>query len=94
MTLLGMTQSYADGTLTFADDLAENIAKGDQNYLSMLDEADAYIARNNLDLPLEPGARDLGADPDSVTHPIKELNFSDAAITSVIWATGFAVDFS
>jgi putative flavoprotein involved in K+ transport len=94
MTLLGMTQSYADGTLTFADDLAENIAKGDQNYLSMLDEADAYIARNNLDLPLEPEARDLGADPDSVTHPIKELNFSDAAITSVIWATGFAVDFS
>ena len=69
MTLLGMTQSYKDGTLTFADDLAENIAKGDQNYLSMLDEADAYIARNKLDLPLEPEARDLGSDPDSVTHP-------------------------
>ena len=32
----------------------DNIEHGDANYLSMLDEADAYVARNGLDLPEEP----------------------------------------
>ena len=32
---------YKDGAMTFAGDLAENLARGDANYLSVLDEADA-----------------------------------------------------
>lgn len=94
MTLLGMTQAYNDGVLTFAHDLADNITRGDENYLSMLDEADAYINRNGLDLPKEPTARDIGPDPKCLTKPILDLNLTEANITSVIWATGFAVDFS
>lgn len=94
MTLLGMTQEFKDGVLSFAPDLADNITKGDANYLSMLDEADAYVRRNNLDLPEEPEAHDIGADPDCVTNPILELDLAAAGITSVVWATGFAVDFS
>ena len=57
MTLVGLTKSFEDGVLSFAPDLAENIARGDANYLSLLDEADAYVARNGLDLPEEPEAR-------------------------------------
>ena len=60
----------------------------------MLDEADAYVARNGLDLPEEPQARILGPDPDCLTSPILELNLAAAGITSIIWATGFAYDFS
>ncbi|TIN53767.1 MAG: FAD-dependent oxidoreductase, partial [Mesorhizobium sp.] len=44
--LVGRTESYKDGVLTFASDLAKNIARGDANYMSVLDEADAYVARN------------------------------------------------
>jgi putative flavoprotein involved in K+ transport len=29
-----------------------------------------------------------------VTNPILELNLAEAGVTSIIWATGFAVDFS
>ncbi len=94
MTLMGMTQSFNDGVLSFAPDLADNIAKGDANYLSMLDEADSYVARNDLDLPEEQLARTIGPDPDCMTDPILELNLAEAGITSIIWATGFAVDFS
>ena len=94
MTLVGMTQTFRDGVLRFAPDLAENVAKGDENYLAMLDEADAYIARNALDLPEEPEARNIAADPECVRHPVLELNLADAGITSIIWATGFALDFS
>ena len=94
MTLVGRTESCKDGVMRFAADLAENIAKGNANTLSVLDEADAYVARNGLDLPEEPEAREVGADPQCVTDPILELNLAEAGITSIIWATGFALDYS
>ena len=94
MMLLGRTQSYEDGVMHFATDLANNIAHGDAYYLSVLDEADAYVARNGLDLPEEPEARNPGPDPKCVTDPILELNLAEAGITSIIWATGFALDYS
>ncbi|MCO6187857.1 NAD(P)/FAD-dependent oxidoreductase [Rhizobium sp. L1K21] len=94
MTLVGRTESYDNGTLHFAHDLAENIARGDENYLSLLDEADAYVERNGLDLPEEPEARTFGANPDCIENPIFELNLKEAGITTVIWATGFRSDYS
>jgi putative flavoprotein involved in K+ transport len=94
MTLVGQTESFKDGVVTFAQDLADNIAQGDANYLSVLDEADAFVARNGLDLPLEPEARKIGPDPQCMTDPIRTVNLAEAGITSIIWATGFTVDFS
>ena len=94
MTLVGRTESFKDGVMHFATDLADNIAQGNANTLSVLDEADAYVARNGLDLPQEPEARKVGPDPQCVTDPILQLNLAEAGITSVIWATGFAVDYS
>ncbi|WP_212626494.1 NAD(P)/FAD-dependent oxidoreductase [Pseudomonas sp. PP3] len=92
--LVGLTQSFNDGVVTFQQDLARNIAAGDENYLSLLDAADAYVARNGLDLPEEPEARFTLPDPDCVTNPILELDLAEAGITSIIWATGYAVDYS
>ena len=94
MTLFGRTESFKDGVLSFAPDLADNIARGDDNYLSLMDEADAYIARNGLDLPHEPEARNIEPDPQSMTELVPELNLAEAGITSIIWATGFTVDYS
>ncbi|HWH25646.1 MAG TPA: NAD(P)/FAD-dependent oxidoreductase [Pseudolysinimonas sp.] len=92
--LLGRTSSFDDGVVHFADDLRANIANGDANYLAVLDEADAFIARNGLDLPEEPEARDLGPDPESVVTPTLDLDLAAAGITSIVWATGFTVDYS
>ena len=94
LTLVGRAESFADGVMRFATDLADNIAQGNANTLSVLDEADAYIARNGLDFPPEPEAREVGPDPECVTDPILELNLAEAGVTSVLWATGFAVDYS
>jgi putative flavoprotein involved in K+ transport len=94
MTLVGQTESFKDGVVIFAQDLADNIAQGDANYLSVLDEADAFVARTGLDLPLEPEARKIGPDPRCMTDPIRTLNLAEAGISSIIWATGFTVDFS
>jgi putative flavoprotein involved in K+ transport len=85
MTLVGMAKSYRDGVMQFAPDLADN--------LSVLDEADAFAARNGLDLPQEPAARLIDPDPPSVTDPILELDLKKAGITTIIWATGYAFDY-
>ncbi|MFX0544302.1 flavin-containing monooxygenase [Roseovarius sp. S1116L3] len=94
MTLLGRTESYENGVIHLADDLRRNLDNGDANYLGLLDEADAYIAQNGLDLPEEPEARDRAPDPESVAQPIRELELAKAGITTVIWAVGFGVDYS
>lgn len=93
MTLLGRAAAFSDGVLTFEPGLAENLATGDRNYLSVLDEADAYVTRNGLDLPEDPAARILTPDPDCVTTPILSLDLRAAGITSIVWATGYALDF-
>ena len=91
--LTGRAVSYDNGTMRFAPDLGDNIARGDANYLSLLEEADAYIERNGLDLPEEPGAHLLGPDPDCVISPVRSLDLAGAGVTSVVWATGFTADY-
>ena len=94
MTLVGRTELFRAGVMHFASDLADNLAQGDANKLSVLDEADAYVARNGLDLPQEPEARKIRPDPQCVTDLILEVNLAEAGITTIVWATGFAVDYS
>ncbi|PRY25520.1 putative flavoprotein involved in K+ transport [Aliiruegeria haliotis] len=93
MTLVGRTERHAEGALHFALDLAENLARGDLNYLSVLDAADEYVRRNGLDLPEEPEARTTLPEPDCVTTPLRSLDLSSAGISTIIWATGFAQDY-
>jgi len=94
MTLLGMTSHFADGVLSFADDLATNIANGDANLIAMLDEADAWVDRNGIELPQEPAARQIGADPACVRNPVLQIDLAAENINTIIWATGYALDFS
>jgi putative flavoprotein involved in K+ transport len=93
MTLVGRTIAFDEGVMRFASDLGDNVAGGDANYVSLLDEADAYVARTGIDLPAEPEARIIGPYPACVTDPTLELDLAGAGVTSIIWATGFALDF-
>lgn len=91
--LVGLTDAYEDGVLTFREDLAANITAGDANYLALLRAADAYVVRNGLDLPEEPQAHILGPDPEAAQHPLLSVDLAEAGITSIVWATGFALDY-
>lgn len=93
INLVGLTQSYKDGVITFEPGLPENIAEGDRAYFDVLREADEYIAENGLDFPLEPEAWKLLPDPECLTNPILDLNLAEAGITTILWATGFKFDF-
>lgn len=94
ITLVGRAASYEDGVMRFNDNLEADIRRGDENYLSVLDQADAYVARTGIDLPEEPAARVLGPLPECVTDPILEIDLAAAGITSIVWATGFRVDYT
>ena len=94
ISLLGRTQSFKNNVMHFAPDLTKNIAGGNAYTLSLLDQADDYVIRNGLNFPLEPEAREVLPDPECVTNPILEINLEEAGINSIVWATGFDVDFS
>ncbi len=94
MVLVGRTEAFSAGVMRFAPDLAGNLANGDANYLSLLDEADAYVTQNGLNLPAEPEARTLGAVPPGVSDPILTLDLAQAGVTTILWATGFGADYS
>ncbi len=93
ITVLGLTQGYENGVLAIADDLVANIAAGDEAYFDVLREADAYVARNGLDLPEEPDAWKLIDAPACLTQPILQLDLAAAGIKTILWATGFKFDF-
>lgn len=93
ITLVGRTRDIAHGVVSFEQDLADNLARGDANYLAMLDAADAYLTRNGMDLPEDPDARQIPATPACVSTPLASLDLGAEGVTSIIWATGFSVDY-
>ena len=89
ITLVGSTGSFAGDVAIFQTDLATNIARGDENYLSVLNGADAYAARNGLDLPEDPEARRTFPAPQCVSDPLLEVDLAKAGVASIVWATGY-----
>ena len=92
ITLLGRAESARDGVMTFADDLSATLADGDAAYAGFLDRVDDYIARERLDLPMDPAARARLATPHNV-QPERRLDLRAAGIGAVIWSTGYGFDF-
>ena len=93
VTLVGQTRGFDGDKALFHHDLAENIRRGDASYLALLDAADAWVARNGMDLPEEPSAREFLPDPACVTDPLLSLNLAEAGISTIIWATGYTTDY-
>ena len=94
MNLVGMTKAYADGRISFEKDLAQNVNEGDENYLSLLAEADEWVEREGAGYPAEEDAKIIGPDPDCMTNPTLEIDLAAEGITTIIWATGYRQDFS
>lgn len=93
LQLLGRTEACKDGVLSIADDLQRNIANGDSYLANLLDECDAHVRAQGIDLPPDPEARRTYPDPACLTQPIRSLDLKAQGIGSIIWATGFAFDY-
>jgi len=81
------------GKLEIASDLRANLEYGDAAYAEFLDRVDRHVDANRLDLPSDPAARTERPEPACVTEPISQLDLRTAAVKSLIWATGYALDF-
>jgi len=94
ITLVGMTTDFSGGVARFDGRLSEYVQRGDENHFAVLDAADAYAARNGLDLPEEPSARALLPSPECMTNPLRELDLAEANVNAIVWATGYTSDYS
>lgn len=91
VVLLGHIQSVYRDRVVLAPDLNESLANADKVEADIVKMIDGYIEKNDPDLPLEvlPELRD-GFE----AEVILELDLTASGVTSVIWATGYAFDFS
>ena len=89
--LLGHLQD-ADGTrLAIANDLKDNLAAADKPAAEFRKGIDRFIQAAGIDAP-EEDVPELRAGYESKL--ITELDLNTEGITSIIWATGYTVDFS
>lgn len=93
ITLLGRVQAARDGVLEIAPGLADSLANGDIYYATFLGMLDAYVEQHGLQLPDDPAARIVQADPPCLTEPIRRLDLDQSDVHAVVWATGYDVDF-
>ena len=82
--------------LQFGDDLADNLAFADDYFAEFCARADAYIEANAKDAPTADGNNTDFGGPLRAPAPqaVRNLDVDAANISTVIWATGFAFDFS
>jgi putative flavoprotein involved in K+ transport len=91
VTLLGHVQNIADDKISIAPDLHGNLKIVDQFEQDATGMIDEYIQKNGLDAPVE----ELISLNDGYSQPIiEELSFKKETINTVIWATGYAFDYS
>ena len=91
VVLLGHVRNAHEGQLILAPDLKETLAAVDQFEIDALKKIDDYISRVGLAAPTENILRLLdGYKEEEVT----ELNLQGVGISTVVWATGYAFDFS
>ncbi|MCG3210830.1 MAG: putative oxidoreductase CzcO [Anaerolineae bacterium] len=91
VVLLGRIAGAQNGKIMLAPDLMENLAKVDKFESDVLKMIDTYIELNGLAVPEEhvPQLRD-----GYQANVVRELDCKSAGISTVIWAMGYAFDFS
>lgn len=91
VVLLGRLKGFKEGVINLANDLKENLVKGDDFEIEVTKRIDRFIERAGIDAPREtlPIFKDGYSAPDILT-----LDLEAAGITSIIWAQGYTFDFS
>ena len=92
VVLLGRATSVADDVVSLAPDLMDKLAKSDGFVAQLTKNIDAFIAENQIDAPPENNTPTLRDGYDS--EIIEQLDLREAAISTIIWGTGYQFDFS
>jgi putative flavoprotein involved in K+ transport len=90
MTLLGHLRAIHESRIALDSDLEDNLRAGDQACDEFKGDVDDYVTRMGIDAPRLPGD---AVQPRESQESIGEIDVRASAISSVIWATGYALDF-
>jgi putative flavoprotein involved in K+ transport len=91
VALVGRLRGVQEAKIELAPDLYENLTAADRFESDFVERVDAYIARTGTAASEET----LLALRDGFEQPmLKELDLDAAGVTNVVWATGYAFDFS
>jgi putative flavoprotein involved in K+ transport len=89
MTLLGHVREVRDGRIALADDLAETLAEGDRAFDAFMAAVDASLGSPDSDEAMARRAAGRAVVPGQVDS----IDLRASNIRSVVWATGYALDF-
>ena len=89
--LLGRITNGEDQRVMLAADLQESLAKADKFEADLVKMIDGFIEKSGMNIPAEslPDLKDGYA-----VEEVRELDLAAAGIRTIIWAQGYAFDFS
>ena len=93
--LLGSIESISGNSIRLADNLAANMRSADEYAEAFCRSVDAYVLENSIAAPApDEENSDFGGAVGSNPNSPLEIDLRAAGIRTVVWATGFAFDFS
>jgi putative flavoprotein involved in K+ transport len=93
--ILGRLLDAEASTVVLSDEAAAHVRFADEFSQRLKDGINAYLAQAGITPPpLEEDPADVPDSQAECVSPLRRLNFSEAKVSTVIWATGFTADFS
>ncbi len=89
MTLYGVLEDYAGGSLRFRDNLKRSLDQADRTYNGINAAIDKHIAENGIAVPEQAHYTPVWQ-PEA---PTTSLVLEGSGITSIVWCIGFTPDF-
>lgn len=89
MKLYGRLESGQDAKLTFAKDLVVNLDNADAVAVRINRAIDRYIDENNIAAPTDTTTQNSFVPPTQ-----QDVDLQDKEIRSIVWATGYRLDYS
>ncbi len=93
MILLGHVRAARGKQLLLAPDLEENLARADAYATQITQRVDEYIKKTGMEVAADDTIGAFMPDCATSTKPILTLDLQSAGINTVIWASGFKLDF-
>jgi putative flavoprotein involved in K+ transport len=93
VVLLGHLQEVQGSRAILAPDLEENLAWADAQAEQLMQAIDNYVLRMGMEVPVESTSEDFIQKRMPPENPLLEVDLYAAGISTIIWATGFRLDF-
>jgi putative flavoprotein involved in K+ transport len=93
MILLGRLQAVQGKQIILAPDLEENLAKADAFAAQIMQEIDDYIKQTGVEVAANSTTGEAPSNGATPTKAILTLDLQAAGISTIIWASGYKLDF-